>query len=448
VINPYKTKGKIMNKKLMLIMSILLSVMTGLLFQNKSYCASYIDIYGGYHSQIFSARSAGLGNTGIANTGGPCGVLTNPSLLVNMEGLEVAASSWMNRSTEERSFPIYDTFGGVLQENIYAYNRNSAYHGTFFVGIRPEIKGIPGFGVAFGIAPFLDFDYLYSEEIRDNSPFAAEKDRLIGVNEVKSEGALWGFTIGAGASVMNYVDLGLNISMLKGSPNLVSSIDHLTGGISDSIYSVDKDLKGYRFGAGLTIKPTERLTFGLNLNPGFTLKDQSIVTVTTDSIISNEIKTDISMPLEAGAGVEYHPRAGLFTKLAAEIIWTHWSEYSVKHNGEKSNPAYDDKMIFKFGVEHVFQSGVPVRFGFSQEPGYSGFDNRKTSFTAGTGFGIKGLNIDFSGGIIRDSYYAVDIFPDVLYQSEIPDLKNRVDPDRIVEKYVMGIVSLSYRFNL
>jgi hypothetical protein len=397
---------------------------------------TFFDLATGDEGLLPDARSAALGRTRIGEATGGFTAASNPALLARLQDVSVSLGGGVLKLKETRSTPAYDSFDGFLVESIYVLNdeyQNEAGAGAaaaFAWGADRRV------GVGISWSPVRDFQYDYSEEVRDNNAFTQPRDRLLAVNEVHSDGALEAFSLGAGGSVLPSVDLGATVQILRGERDARVETRFVQ---EDRVEfeSLDlSDLSGARALFGAAWHPHHAVSGVIVYRMGATVSADARSATDVDAPVTDSI--DLEYPDEVSFGAVWRPRAKLRTTVRAEASWTQWSDFE---DGFGSEPDLEDVWDARIGIEHVFYNGFPVRFGIRYAPAPLDDEVATTAFTFGGGLDVGPLRADLAFEIANRNYRYPDLFSDATFGGDA-----RVTTDLVEESATSAFVTLGARF--
>jgi hypothetical protein len=205
---------------------------------------------------------------------------------------------------------------------------------------------------------------------------------------------------------------------------------------------------------GITGKVSDRLQLGLHgtLNSMYTMEGTHMLTGMDSSLMlpSYTVDTDsaykviIYKPNTYSLSVRYIPNNELKTTLYAQFDLTDWRNFaSVNFDSADSlvsyfSPDYKPTWAIRAGVEHVFFTGVPLRFGFTYEQNPMSNDMNRSTINVGSGWSNDHITLDIGLMIWQNMYYYSDLFP---VEEEV-----RATLDKVKENGLRINVSLSYAF--
>ncbi len=416
-----------MKNKLLLFL-LMLSLFTPLSIA-QSY--TFYDTYYGGRITALNARSLSLGHTGVVSE--PLAIALNPALSSEVKNLLLATSLRVTQASENRAFPVHDSFEGFLTYNTYAMNTN--YYDDFYFAVVKGFnhKYLPAIGLAY--YPFSNFRYDYEEEIRGQED--PNKDQLLARNLIKASGEINAFSLSLSRGITPWLGVGASLNILRGTAKKSRETDSLNTPQTDlrEVWK-NRSLKGSNISLGLTYKPSGRIRFGLSYRSKPTIEgDHHYQDFLGDSLIADTtLSYSLTCPWGVNFGVEYRPRSKLQTRVYLETEFVRWSKLRAEPK-DTSLPKLKDVWEIRGGVEHIFFSGIPARFGFLYQPSPFGRDMAVSSFTFGTGFETKGIKIDLGGEIGNREYRQEDLFPD----------GSELRKDRVKESLLKLIATVSYK---
>jgi len=390
----------------------------------------YDTFYGGRITAL-NARSLSLGHTGVVSE--PLAIALNPALSSSVKDLRLTTSLRVTQATENRAFPVHDSFEGFLTYNTYAMNTNYYDDFSFAVVKGFTYKYLPTIGLAW--YPFSNLRYNYEEEIRGQE--GEDMDRLIAKNLIKASGEINALSLSLSQGITPWLGMGASLNILRGTAKRTKGTDFLdTTQIDTTTVWKNRSLKGSNISLGLTYKPSGRIRFGLSYRSKPTIEGDHIhQDFLGDSLIADTtFSYSFTYPWGVNFGVEYRPRSKLQTRVYLETEFIRWSKLRAEPKDTSLLKLWDVWEI-RGGVEHIFFNQIPARFGFLYQPSPFGRDMAVSSFTFGTGFETKGIKIDLGGEIGNREYRQEDLFPD----------GSELRKDRVKESLLKLIATVSYK---
>ena len=403
---------------------------------------------------------ARLGAMGGAGTGGSTnlmGTLLNPANLSTLEeraGVQFTAGVMKN--DDDRSLAMYDFFDGYVGDATYASNTNF-YDEYSIAGYYSNKMNELNFAAAISYNPFLDFNVNYEEEVRNDANSDGNSyPHVLAYNLIEGEGTVNALGYTLAATFQNKYSLGLYFAMLSGDNDYSNEI-HWTEYahqevkpnfiLTDSISTENIEYEGSMIKFGAQYKLNERVNFGFSFQPEIELDATSELDSITTEYTHN-------LPSQLRAGVVYMPRNIARTYFNMDVEIVDW---------ESISSAYDKTINYYIGVEHKFQYGVPLRFGFRYVTEYRAqageYAEKITSptFTAGSGFKLmNNLMLDLSFEFTNREYEDMDLFMDSFYEDQDPNEESglwinispedRTAPDTVSENLMKVQTSLTYKW--
>ncbi|MCC7431470.1 outer membrane protein transport protein [bacterium] len=477
------------NKKItVLLCTLAASQANAFTFSDQGYGAKF---------STYNARSLALGSTQIASDYTPTSLTKNPALLGIGKNYKFSLGSNFTGVAERRSMPIYDSFDSRTVETTVAKNNNVYYNPYFALSLAHDF-GFGRLGLGIGYFPVYSFDYNYEEPIRNNDPFSkTTRDVIIARATRKMEGTLnaWNFGISE-----NYGKISFGGTVqVYGSKKLKfqEKLLDVTGGkniSNDQIIDVqDYDLQvtdklkntpvGLNFGAFYEVN--ERISVGAYFQTSveFKFKNDRIYfasegigtdTLSIEQILeisgNQNVKINSSYayktPKSFGAGIAFRPRNEFNGKIYFDVDYTNWKSIGTDttFTGESERNLYrstslyqtinldsslaptgkfQDTWEFRFGVEYIFENGLPVRFGFNYAPTYVFKDVIYTNVSVGTGWEFGNLSLDFAIALGSVDYQQNHLFsPELYYKNPVQQQKTV----RVKDSVLKTLLTASYGF--
>ncbi len=380
---------------------------------------TFLDLGVGGRVYPGSARGSGMAETGWLSEENSFATMLNPATLAMIAGPDVTVAYHVQ---ETRSFPAYDSFDALLGYNTYAVNKNYYQNAAvgFATGVVPRALGL-SFGVMY--SPVYDFNYDYEEEIRDRSTSSQPQDELIARAYILGEGTLKAISFGVARLLAEEASVGVSLDYVFGGYDLTARVDWADGspGTEDAISA--SNLDGVRLRVAGRIEAGRRWEVGFEATTRCNMRGDFSATTANDLLWFLPLPetgdttlawkdVEVSYPASFGIGVRFHPRNELVGLFEIGMKYVGWSAYGGDFYGDF---ALDNVMSWHAGVEHVFYSGMPLRFGLAYSPSPKDKDIREVAFTFGSGFATHGWTVDFSGRIGWNDYRYPDIFDDEMF---------------------------------
>ncbi len=405
----------------------------------------YPDPFLGSRPGAFSARALSLGHCLLTSEAGPASLMGNPATLVNQSTTwRVDLNGDVSRVTENRKYPYYDAFEGVLDYNNYAVNDHLYSRFDGGAAYRVKTSKLDALVLSLGTYSAYRFDYTYHEEVRSRTTSGGIQDLKLGQNRYDIAGDLRSISFGA-AGASGKASFGFSVSSLFGSWDYERGVFY-----ADSLAAEDAGLTDLRYVNRATYKPdgtaaefavgtlvtlSERVSVGVRaLIPGEfkikqTVSDNSYSTyIDSSAFVSSTVS--VTYPTRIGGSLQYRPQGEYRPLLMFEGDWI---TYSDVHSD------WNDTFELRVGVEQQIVPGAPVRLGFVYGTAPQDKDRATTLFTAGIGFTLQKLHGDFGVELGKLNYMNADLFPQWLYGDT-----NRSDADRVETALFRGMISLRY----
>ncbi len=391
---------------------------------------TFYDTYYGGRITALDARSLSLGHTEVMSE--PLAIALNPAICSEVKNLRLTTSLGVTQASEDRAFPVHDSFEGFLTYNTHAMNTN--YYSDFSIAVVKGFayKYLPTIGLAW--YPFSNFRYNYEEELRGQED--PNKDKLLAKNLIKASGEIDALSLSLSQGITSRLGVGASLNILRGKTKRTQGTDFLdTTQASPKEVWKNRSLKGSNISLGLTCKPSDRIRFGLAYRSKPTIEgDHHYQDFLEDSLVADTtVSYKLTYPWELSLGMEYRPRSKLQTRVYLE---THFSRWSKLHTApsDTSLSKLKDVLEIRGGIEHIFFNGIPARFGFLYQPSPFGSDMARSTFTFGTGFETQGMKIDLGGEVGNREYRQEEIFP----ENQNPRM------DRVKESLFRIMLTVSY----
>lgn len=437
---------------------------------------TFFDRVLGNRRTSFTARSMALGGTGVATSYSASAMMTNPALL--WQALTEAAeanhvayadvSAVASRPSENRVFPLLDTFGGFQVDNVYV--TNSPVFGYADFGLVYKFNRNLYLGL--GSYEYWTLDYSYKERLAAQLPSSSvNRDRFLDNNIIDSKGSWRTISASAAWRHENKISVGATVHWLRPG----SLRDHYRYVRINDAYTATTDTIGFdrSYGGrssvatilGLAYEVSPHLSIAAAIESPFSIrsKDNNFFTATdtatglpimawdTTYVGSTQVfrNPDVTFknPFRFSFGVEYRPQNDLFSRVTLELNYTDWSSYeqtfseNVRAFGRSVrgySPDFNNTWDFRIGVEHMFFDYTPVRFGFAHIGSPLGDAYVTSVFDFGTGFQRGPFKFDIAAELAnRDYRYSI-----LFLQPRL----SRIEFDRVDESTVRFQATLSYQF--
>lgn len=443
-----------MTRKSLIISLIVLTLGSGLL-----QAQAYFQYMGLEQTPKHSGRSLSLGGNALALEEHPAAGLHNPAALFKPENrIGVYAGFNMATFTERRSFPVQDSFGDFIAENDYVSNRFQKWEGDMALYYSQE-----GFSASGGWFTMENLNYDYQEEIRsDLGAGAYVRDPLAGYHKVHFSGMLHGLNIALAHDIGKYIAVGYAYTKIIGSGveegfGVIPILPNDNKLASRDTTYFPAELSS---GSGSDINLGIRADIGERLRAGFHAELRGIYTAEGAQITAG-MDSSLMLPaynVQSDSGyalrmyrpntysfsLRYIPVNELKTTLYAQLDLTDWRGYGLLYYDSQDSlvarftPSYKMGWTLRAGVEHIFFTGMPFRFGFTYEKNPMDTEMNRSSIHVGSGMVRENLRVDIGLALYQNIYHYSDLFP--------VEGEERATLDKVKESSLRANVSVSYLF--
>ncbi|MDZ7796060.1 MAG: hypothetical protein U5N56_03035 [Candidatus Marinimicrobia bacterium] len=211
---------------------------------------------------------------------------------------------------------------------------------------------------------------------------------------------------------------------------------------------------GSNVNLGLTADITKRLQTGFHveMNGIFSAEGSHILAAMDSSLMLPAYTSDpdsgykmvIDRPNTYSLSLRYIPENELKTTIYAQLDLTNWKGYSTGYFDSADSlvshfdPDYSAVWTVRAGVEHVFFTGMPIRFGFVYEQNPMSNEMDRSTIHIGSGWVSDAFSADVGIAIYQNMYHYKDLFP---VEGEV-----RENLDKVKESGIRANISLSYAF--
>ena len=373
----------------LLLLGMLLLVGSGSALATPNFMTDYGDQLPWYSAEINA-----MGGTGAAMYRGGISNIYNPAFLTLETARRVDAGLALDQSSEDRFQPLFDSFDSYVTDVAIAANRNHYWNTGFGFAARVLEGRVPA-TVGVSLTDRYPFSYKFSEVLR--SPYihnvATERDHILEDRLYEISGTLRQLSVGMGFELNERFSAGLAVHYAFGTRSVVTSVsdEHILLGEEDGSYRTDEefDLSGVNTTVGLRAQLNERVVVGLawesQLKVDGDIATSSYVAATgLDTTMTRE--GDLRYPNVYRAGLTFMPRTDPRTTFSIEVEYKPFEEMA-----DSRYPGYDnprnlaDVTDVRVGLEHLFQNGMPIRFGFRYVDSYLDREISTGVFSAGVG---------------------------------------------------------------
>ncbi len=337
--------------------------------------------------QAVDARTLGMGGTSVASEKSPLALFTNPAALP--PDTEIRLGTGLVRSGEMVSGPVFDEFDNTVGDAVFSDD--------WHIFLKPSC-GAAAYSwgqltVGLGVCPRYDFTYRHELNMRDDFWVKTA------VVQYESKGDIVAYTGGLAYRPTSYLSLGVASSILRGAVRFDKQTDYIDPALGDEWEWSDQDFEGFGTSFGILVQPNYMFSLGLAVESQIGLEGDyqricGITKTTLDSLDGREI----TYPLKTSMGVAYRPSNQLPVRVAADVIYTRWSDFS---DTAYDGLVLDDVWEYRVGVEHRMPDEFMVRFGFGWIPWYMNREVAAALVTLGAGYDFGPMNVDVGAELVR-----------------------------------------------
>lgn len=386
----------------------------------------------GEYWQFGNARSLSMAGSGAASTSGTAALMLNPAVMSQQQaGWRLQFSPTIRNTEERRSFPVFNRIDDIVQQGIYALNDNwylPLQGGAQFTFDRDRVPFLRS--IAIGVFDEINQNYDYFEEVRVRD-FDDEKNALA-YNEIVIDGKLTRLSFGAAVEVIDKLSAGLQIGVLRGdldyrqSTNFYREEDQSGDQLFEQMRKTDNTPLIASFGLLYEVTPHFQAATDLQLPYQVDYN-------------SDAGKETIEYPARWTLGFEYRGRQELQSRLNVDFSYEWWNSRSYSIAGADVETLYEDVIVIKPAVEHIFYNQIPLRVGLQYRTSFQNRTFTRTLVSGGTGFMGEGWQVDVAGAFTKQSYPFPDLFDDALFGGD----RSRSEIDTVEEKYFFAMITLT-----
>ncbi|MFA5778630.1 MAG: hypothetical protein WC947_00630 [Elusimicrobiota bacterium] len=367
----------------------------------------------------FSARSVGMGSTGITTINDASALAVNPATIVGITANKMIVSV----------IPSYVLFDE--KENILDITNENVYFQLAGLGIAvPVVRNTLIFGV--NNSPVLDYSYRFSW-----TAFSQTMQKISDTDIVAS-GGLRKTDVGFGLKIADELQVGFSYGLLGGKPLASREYTSYSNNLPSlkSAYDISTEYAGHCARYGLVFNQSNYTCGGFYQTPATVEYD--ITETETDSNLTTAVsaaaktvsKGDLKYPEKFGFGFSYRFKDKFRTLFAADWERQNWNVLTfvtktingADTNNRRQHPAgYEKTDELKLGLEMWLNDWIPVRCGFKYQEFYENWDNTVYNwyymsdivkeaiptfygFSFGSGYVMEKFDIDFGYEFAIRSY--------------------------------------------
>ena len=349
---------------------------------------SFLDRPWGTPAAGLSARSRGMGGTGVASNNGSFSLADNPAALMFGSGSRAQLAGGVIRASEDRFVPLFDTFDSFVDEAAIAINDHS--YASAAGGVLWDPGRWHGLRLSAGVLERLDPRYDYYDERRTT----ATTDQIVSERFIRTRGTLRTASLGAAIPIVPQVGLGVAYHRWFGTLEDRDALVPRAPGVSGKVTELSRDVSGNSFTVGAAWHANERIDAGLayetapRLHDDYTQwQDDSVVSLPQSSV-------DVQLPARLLMGVTYRPRNTFRTTFSLDAVYTPWTDLN---DPLQAGSEVFDTWDVRFGLEHVYYNSLPGRVGFRYAQAYGLKEADRATFTFGLGYRPGRVALDLSG---------------------------------------------------
>ena len=338
-----------------------------------------------------------MGGTGVALYRGGLSNIFNPAMLTSgpSDGrLDLSLS--MDQEHEDRFQPLFDSFNSWVADAAIASNREHYWQTGFAIAGAPLGEKTP-VRVGLSLVDRYPFQYTFSEELRNPSPFPPQdddpaRDQIIELREREVRGTLRTLSLGVGADVDDEIAIGMAVHYAFGIRKETVNLHDFV--IEENSYTDDTeyDMDGINFSLGVRGKLSERVEIELAYESQLYTTGEysnSHYDAATDMVEDSSWAGAIRYPNIYRAGLTFMPQTDPKTIFTMEMEFMAWTELADSEIPGYDNPQrLQDTMDVRIGLEHRFYNGLPLRFGFRHFDSYVSKESAASIFSTGSSFAV------------------------------------------------------------
>ncbi|MBU1355574.1 MAG: hypothetical protein KJ620_03330 [Candidatus Edwardsbacteria bacterium] len=321
------------------------------------------------------------------------GLLVNPALIAETDGLEAQLTAGVNWRREYRSIEVFDSYANSVGLRTTAINDQTDYnlHGAE-VSYASSFRGLPKMALGFGLSREYDFNYRLKAEERDAFYY------LTSLYEQIQEGAVYGYSGALAVKPLSFFSAGLGLTRLSGDPRLTITENFEDPTYTDISIGYQHNYKGYRFSAGAFGQLTSRINLGISWKSSARVEGLLSYSDNDTSISQNQ---KVGLPSSFTLGATYRPSNEFPATVCLEYEHTPWQ------NLEDNLFSYEPLVPvnkYSFGISHRMKNNLPLYFGVSFTNSYRSSSIGLARAGFGTEILVSNLRSGISAGVGRRTY--------------------------------------------
>lgn len=345
----------------------------------------------GSPASSYNARGTALNLKGVALPGQ--GLLVNPALIAEADGLQAQFTAGINWRREYRSIEVFDSYANSVGLRTTAINdqtdyslqgAEASYASSFWV--------LPRAALGFGISREYDFNYRLKAEERDAFYY------LTSLYEQTQEGAVYGYSGALAVKPFSFFSAGLGLTRLSGDPKLAITESFEDPTYTDLSISYQHNYRGYRFSAGAFGQLTPRISLGISWKSS--ARVEGLLTYSdNDTTISRNQR--VGLPSSYVMGATYRPSNEFPATVCLEYEHTPWQ--NLEDNLFTYQPLAPVNK-YSFGISHRMKNSLPLYFGVSFANSYRSSSIGLARAGFGTEISVSQVRTGISAGVGRRTY--------------------------------------------
>jgi hypothetical protein len=353
--------------------------------------ASFLDRAFGTPELGVSARARAMGGAGAALGDGGLGILSQPvSPLLSSDdpharGFRVQLAAGLQRVSENRMVPLYDTFDSYVHETAIAVNDHS--YGRLDLGATWTDPRLGGVVIGFSSVEAYDPRYDYFDERRTT----ATTDQIVSEAYIETDGTLRATGLAVARELGYGVSVGTGAHFYSGKITDRDALVSRQAGVTGRTEETERTLRGISMTLGAGWRINERLQAALSWESGPRVNDDWTAFVDDSTVAGSGLERTVYWPARVHLGGAYRPRNTLRTTFVADVIWTAWSAVTDPFDPGAS---LSDTWDVRFGLEHRYLRDLPGRIGFRYERSPHMREADRAWFTFGAGWQMERWMVD------------------------------------------------------
>lgn len=363
---------------------------------------SALDRYYGTPLLGQSVRSRSMGGAGSALNQGAYSLVDNPAGMAITRGSRLDLSVGLQRSSEVRFVPLFDTFDSFVDDAAIAVNDHQ------YADLSGGIVWDPGLasGLTFGFGLFDRYDprYDYYDERRSTST----SDQLLAERFITTEGVIRAVSLGAAYPFRPGSAIGLAFNWYQGEIDTRDALVPHASTSSASLTQLERRLSGLSVTAGASARVDERLQASIAIESRPVLDND--YTQVQDGVVVSPVSSsaDLELPVRVQGAAAFRPRNTQRTTFVMDVVWMNWSAVE---DALAPTLDFDDTWDVRFGLEHVYYNALPGRIGFRYSRSYAQREADRAAVTLGIGYRVQNLSIDFGGEVVKRTSWQEPVWP-------------------------------------